>query len=122
MDKVIMFELPVGNVKRASAFYRAAFGWKITPWDGYYGVTTVPEDKNWVPKEKGAINGGMYKRDDKTEAPALIIGVASIDKALAKIKKAGGKIVSGKEEHGEWGYYARVKDSEGNIFALWEEM
>jgi predicted enzyme related to lactoylglutathione lyase len=46
MDKVIMFELPVRNIKRASAFYKTVFGWQIDPWDGAYGVTTVPQDKN----------------------------------------------------------------------------
>jgi predicted enzyme related to lactoylglutathione lyase len=120
MNKVIMFELPVTNVKRASAFYKKAFGWEIYPWNGSYGVVTVPEDRNWVPKEKGAINGEMYRRESKNEKPLLVVLVPSLARALAAAKKAGGKIVLEKEAYGEWGSYARVKDPEGNVFGLWE--
>jgi predicted enzyme related to lactoylglutathione lyase len=122
MNKVIMFELPVANVKRASAFYKKAFGWRIDPWNGSYGVITVPEDKNWVPKEKGAINGEMYKRGSKDEMPMVVVLVPSIARALAAVKDAGGKVVLEREAYGEWGWYARVKDTEGNLFALWEHM
>lgn len=38
------------------------------------------------------------------------------------MKRAGGKVVLEKEDYGEWGWYARVKDTEGNVFGLWEEM
>ena len=122
MNKVIMFELPVTNVKRASAFYKKAFGWQIYPWNGSYGVITVPEDKNWVPKEKGAINGEMYRRSSKEEKAMVVVLVPSMAKALAAVKKAGGKVVLEKEAYGEWGWYARVKDPEGNTFGLWEHM
>lgn len=120
MNKVIMFELPVTNMKRASAFYKKAFGWQIQPWNGSFGVITVPEDKNWMPKEKGAINGEMYRRGAKDERPMVVVQVPSIDKALAAVKQAGGKVVLEKEAYGEWGWYARVKDTEGLVFALWE--
>lgn len=118
--KVIMFELPVTNVKRASAFYKKAFGWQIQPWNGSFGVITVPEDKNWVPREKGAVNGEMYRRGSKDERPMVVVQVPSIDKALAAVKQAGGKIVLEKEAYGKWGWYARVEDTEGLVFALWE--
>lgn len=120
MDKVIMFEVPVTSVKRAGAFYGAAFGWKIQSWDGSFGIITVPEDDNWVPKEKGAINGEMYKRERGDKGPIVVVMVASIARTIAKIKKAGGKVVSEKEPYGDWGFYARVKDTEGNVFGLWE--
>ena len=122
MNKVIMFELPVTNVKRASAFYKEAFGWQIDPWNGSYGVITVPEDKHWVPKERGAINGEMYRRAAKDEKPMVVVLVPSIARALAAVRKAGGKVVLEKEAYGDWGYYARVRDTEGNVFGLWEEM
>jgi predicted enzyme related to lactoylglutathione lyase len=122
MNKVIMFELPVANMKRASAFYKKAFGWRIDPWNGSSGVITVPEDKNWVPKEKGAINGEMYRRASREEKPLVVVGVPSIARALAAVKKAGGRVILEKEAYGDWGFYARVKDTEGNVFGLWEEM
>jgi len=120
MSKVFMFELPVANMKRASAFYKKAFGWKIVPWNGSFGVQTVPEDANWIPKEKGAINGEMFRRSSKAEAPVLVLLVPSINRAIANVVKAGGKVVSEKEAYDEWGWYARVKDPEGVVFGLWE--
>ena len=120
MDKVIMFEVPVANVKRAAAFFKAAFGWKIQSWNGSFGLVTVPEDGNWVPKEKGAINGEMYKREAEDKGPIVVVHVPSIARTIIKLEKAGGKVVSEKEAHGEWGFYARVKDTEGNVFGLWE--
>ena len=122
MNKVIMFELPVNSLKRASEFYKKAFGWQIEPWNGSFGVVTVPEDENWMPKEKGAINGEMYRRESNDDKPMLVILVPSITKTINKLKQAGGKIISEKEAYGEWGWYARVKDTEGNVFGLWEHM
>jgi hypothetical protein len=120
MDKVIMFELPVNNLKRASAFYKKAFGWRIDKWNGSFGVVTALEDKNWVPKEKGAINGEMYRRESKDDRALVVVQVSSIARTLDKLKKAGGKVVSEKEAYGDWGWYTRVKDPEGNLFGLWE--
>jgi len=52
----------------------------------------------------------------------VVVLVPSVDKALASVKQAGGKVVLDKEAYGEWGWYARVKDTEGNVFGLWEHM
>lgn len=120
MDKVIMFELPVEDVERAKKFYKKAFRWEVEPWNGSFGVKTVEEDKNWVPKEKGAINGEMYARESPEDRPCVVVLVDSIARALTRIKTAGGTVVSGKESHEDWGWYARVRDTEGNLFGLWQ--
>jgi predicted enzyme related to lactoylglutathione lyase len=51
-----------------------------------------------------------------------MVTVPSIDKYLEKVKKAGGKVITGKEEAGEWGYWAEIEDTEGNAYELWEDM
>ena len=121
MDKVTDFEIPVDNMKRAQKFLKSVFGWKFEDWDDIAHVETVSMDKNWVPKEKGAINGMLFKREKKTDQPRLVINVNSIAKYLDKVKKAKGKVVTPKQEAGEWGYWAEVMDPEGNIYELWEE-
>ena len=114
--KVIMFELPVTNVKRASAFYQKAFGWQINPWNGSYGVITVPEDKNWVPKVKGAINGEMYRRGSKNEKPRGR-RLRALGRPRPRRREAGGgKGILEKEDYGEWGWYARVQGHRGQRF------
>ena len=122
MEKVTGFEIPADDMKRAQKFLKNVFGWEFEEWEGDYAhIKTVEMDKNWVPKEKGAINGGMYKRETKKDKPMVVVTVPSIDKYLAKVKKAGGKVTAEKEEAGEWGYWAEIEDTEGNGYELWEE-
>jgi predicted enzyme related to lactoylglutathione lyase len=122
MDKVTSFEIPADDMKRATKFLKSAFGWKLEEWhEDYYGVETAETGKNALPKEKGVINGALYKRESKNERPMMVIEVPSITRSLAKVKKANGKVVTDKTEAGEWGYWAEVMDTEGNIYELWEE-
>ena len=47
MDKVVHFEIPVNDIKRAEKFYKSAFGWEINsiPEMKYTLVTTSPVDE-----------------------------------------------------------------------------
>ena len=123
MDKVVHFEIPAVNVKRAEAFYTKVFGWKITPVPGmnYSHATTVPVGKDRMPKEAGAINGGLFKKDKTGLYPVIVIDVRSIDMYITKIKEAKGKVVMPKIAVGDMGFYARIKDTEGNIIGIWED-
>lgn len=121
MDRVTDFEIPVDNLKRAEKFLKSVFGWKFDDWGGGAHAMTVEMDRNFVPKEKGAINGTLYKRHEKNERPALVVTVPSIDKYLSKVKKAKGTVVTGKTDAGEWGWWAEIKDTEGNVYEIWEE-
>jgi predicted enzyme related to lactoylglutathione lyase len=122
MYKAGGFEIPVNNLKRAGKFYETAFGWKVNAHKGnYYHIETVKMDKNWVPWVKGAVNGGMFKRESKNEHMMLVIDVPSIEEALQGVKKAKGKIITAKTPAGDWGWWAQVKDTEKNVFELWED-
>jgi hypothetical protein len=128
MDKVVHFEIPVDDMERAKGFYRSIFGRELSDWpmaDGgvYVGARSVAVgDDGFTPKESGAINGGMVARSGNVPAPIVTMSVASIDEHLKKIEIGGGKIVKGKTEIAGMGYYAYVKDSEGNTIGLWEEI
>ena len=124
MDKVIYFEIPADNVGRAQDFYKNIFGWKIVQVPGmdYYFVTTVETDQNMVPKEPGAINGGMLKRSTPSEQPVIVIQVPSIDEYLKKIPSSGGKVILPKMAVGVFGFYARITDTEENVIGLWETL
>ncbi len=123
MDKVTSFELPADNMKRAQKFFEDVFDWEFETWEknDYAHIKTVEMDKNWVPKEKGAINGGLFKRMKKTDKPLVVVEVDSIDDTLAKVTKAKGKVVTEKQPVEEWGFWAEIMDTEGNIMELWEE-
>ena len=74
------------------------------------------------PKNPGAINGGMLKKDPTGEHPILVIGVDSIDEHVKKIEETGGKIIMPKMSIGQFGFYARISDTEGNIVGIWEAL
>lgn len=122
MDKVVHFEVPADDLERAKNFYQTVFGWQMNSIPGmdYTMVLTAEVDENHMPKEPGAINGGMYKRKEAGEPTTIVVGVSSIDDYLQKVEKAGGKILAPKQTVGDMGFYARVGDTEGNIFGLWE--
>src|SRR5512136_1726925 len=124
-NPITYFEIPVDNVERAKKFYEKIFDWKIEKYDKdgeYWSVmTTEVGDDGWTPKEPGEINGGLVKRDKPNESFLNYITVGSIDKICKIIEKNGGIIIVPKTEMGEWGWWAIFKDTEGNIFGLYEE-
>ncbi|MFH1259206.1 MAG: VOC family protein [Elusimicrobiota bacterium] len=126
IDKVVHFELPVDDIKRARKFYSQIFGWEIEKMPGsdmeYYPVRTVAVNKKFVPKEPGAINGGMMKRNSPGETPVIVINVPDLDKYLTNIEKAGGKIEVPQKQVLGMGLYSRVKDSEGNVIGIWQNL
>ena len=127
MKKVVHFEIPVDDIERAKKFY-SIFDWQMQDWpmpDGsaYVGIRTVDvDDTTFQPKEPGAINGGMVKRDEFIQTPQVTINVPSVDDYVEKVKAAGGKLVKPKQEIPDAGYFAYVNDSEGNLLGLWEEI
>ncbi len=121
MNKVVHFEIPVDDMNRAKKFY-SIFGWQIRDIPGmdYVGLTTADVDENRMPKEPGAINGGMMRRSKEVTAPVVAIHVKSVEDHIKKALAAGGKLITPKSEVGDMGYYAYIADTEGNVIGLWE--
>jgi uncharacterized protein len=122
MDKVVHFEIPYDNKDRVSKFYSEIFGWRLLdiPEMEYTMIYAARTDKNNMVDEKGAINGGMFLRDDIAKQPLVVIGVQSIDETIKKVISAGGKVVTPKQPIPN-GSYARVADCEGNVIGLADE-
>lgn len=122
MDSVVHFEIPIDDAKRASKFYKSAFGWSMQQFGPmeYWTVQTTEVDENRTPKNPGSINGGMGKRGGPLKVPVVTIAVKDIDASLAKIKKLGGKTVQKKQPVADMGFTAYFKDSEGNVVGLWQ--
>ena len=124
-NPITHFEIPADNVERAKRFYEKIFDWKIEKYDKggdyWFVMTTEVGDDELTPKEPGAINGGLVKRDKPNEPFLNYITVDSIDKICKIIEKNGGTIVVPKTKMGEWGWWATFTDTEGNIFGLYEE-
>ena len=122
MGKVVHFEIPADDLSRAKKFYSTVFGWRMSemPQMEYVMVGTTESDENGMPRQPGAINGGMLKRQDPVRYPVVTIDVESIDDALARVKKNGGQVVREKLPVGDMGVAAYFRDSEGNVIGLWQ--
>jgi uncharacterized protein len=126
MSKVVHFEIPADDLDRAKSFYGSVFGWELQtmPMDGgeYTSVrTTDVDEETQLPTEPGAINGGMFVRNESTvTTPVITIDVDGIDDALKQIEAEGGSTVTPRTAIPGMGAFAYFKDPEGNVMGLWE--
>jgi predicted enzyme related to lactoylglutathione lyase len=112
---IIWFEIPADKPARAQKFYSRLFGWKITPFPGameYWHIDTGGGDET--------PDGGMLARQYAGQPITNYVNVPSVTRAMAKVKKLGGKICKAKTAVPKMGYFAVCADTEGNSFALWE--
>ena len=116
MLRVIHFEICADNPERAAKFYEDAFGWKVRKWEGPvdYWLTVTGD-----PSELG-INGAIKHRGDSTQPVICGIHVPSADEYIQRVLAAGGSVVTPKIEIRGVGFSACCRDSEGNMFQLFE--
>lgn len=125
MHPVVHFEIPADEPARAKAFYEAAFGWSIQgmPGMGYHFLFTTPIDEaTRMPRETGAINGGMLQRHPIVATPVITIQVADMGAAVQKLTAAGGTMLGEPHTVGSAGIAGYFKDSEGNTMGLWQPL
>ena len=122
MNKVVHFEIPFDDKERAMKFYGEIFGWSLTdmPQMNYVMAESAEAGESGVPKEPGAINGGLFQRPKEAPHPTIYLAVASIDATLKKVAGGGGKVVTPKTPIPGMGAFARVTDTEGNVIGLFE--
>jgi predicted enzyme related to lactoylglutathione lyase len=117
MPRVVHFEWPADDPKRAVTFYKEVFGWKIENYGGpmdYWLITTGPEN------EPG-IDGAIACRGEMVTGGTLTtIDVSSVDEYIRKITVAGGKVIRPKTPIPGIGYHAYCQDTEGTIFGIME--
>jgi len=125
MRKVVHFEIPADDLDRAKNFYGSVFGWKLEtvpmPEGEYTTIyTTAVDEQTQLPAEPGAINGGMFQRDERLTSPVITIDVDGIDEALKQVETEGGSTVTPRTAIPGMGAFAYFKDPEGNLLGLWE--
>jgi predicted enzyme related to lactoylglutathione lyase len=126
MDGVSLFNIPVDNMARAKEFFSKTFGWVFmaTGMDGdHHFATTVPTDENGLPSEPGGINGGILQRGAyKQQVTSIFIKVSSIEDSIKEVIKNGGRLLMDKVPIADFAYMAQIKDTEGNLISLWEDI
>ena len=88
-NPVNWFHISVKDVEHVAKFYGEAFDWKIKP---------GPDGMAFADTGKGGIPGGIAGIMDGSDKPSvhIYIGTDSIEKQLARIERAGGKVAHGK--------------------------
>ena len=129
MDHTIVhFEIPADQPERAAKFYGELFGWDIKRWESsadqrdsfeYWLVNTVPTDAQGRPTRPG-VNGGLMRRMMPGQAPVNYVAVESVDEFVRKAEGLGAKAVVPKMPVPGMGWFAQLTDTEGNLFAIWE--
>lgn len=106
-------DIPADDLGRATAFYRAVFGWDAQEMPGFEGYPM------WQAPNKIS-GGGFGPRDDKLRVPRSYVEVDSIDDALATVVAQGGRVVMEKSEISPTSWWAVFEDTEGNELGLYE--
>jgi predicted enzyme related to lactoylglutathione lyase len=116
------YEIPASDPERAAHFYRQVFGWRVEPlaWERpYFKIrgSAVPSELG-----KEGIDGGIAEAGGGLEHPLLIIHIedADLQSVLEKITAAGGSVDLPVTRVGTMGWWARFRDSEGNLLGLWQ--
>ena len=92
MNRIVHFEIPADDTKRAIKFYQDVFGWTIKTWDNpqmeYHMAMTGP-------KEEPGIDGAIMPRMEMVRHMVNTIQVEDITTTLKKITTGGGKGLKG---------------------------
>jgi uncharacterized protein len=113
--QITHIEFPADDVERAKRFYGELFGWQfgeISGYDGYFMFNTGPTD---------AIGGAIGKRNESVpESVRMYVETDSIDELLPRVPEMGGTVVIEKTDIPGQGWYAVIRDPEGNELGLYE--
>lgn len=111
---ITWFEIPSKDLDRATRFYEDVLGVKLKP------DAMGPTMKFSIfPADKGQPTGCVMHADGyrpSGEGTTVYLSLRDdLSKPLAKVEKAGGKVLQGKTALPEnMGFYAQFLDSEGN--------
>jgi uncharacterized protein len=118
-NPIVWFEIPVSDMQRAIKFYEAAFDVRLEPME----VNGMHLAFFKMEREVYGSGGALIHSppiEPSHQGTTVYFRVASIDPALEKIVKAGGKTLIGRRSIGQYGFIAQFEDTEGNRVALHE--
>jgi len=124
--------IPYEDPVRVRKFYLAAFGWdifKLPPGvlgnnaddvNPNYWCATGPNTVVWEGIVPGFCNAGLFHRASAKDKPHVLMECDSIEKYTRKIEEKGGKVLSGRDDTGDWANVALCEDPAGNRILLWQ--
>lgn len=116
-NAISWFAIPVADLERARAFYSTMLDITMPDVVTPSGTCAVfPQMESGV---AGSLNPFMgFKPTADSGVTIWLDAGPDLQVALDRVETAGGKILSGKEEIGEYGFMAMILDTEGNRIGL----
>jgi predicted enzyme related to lactoylglutathione lyase len=116
-DAVTWFEIPAADLSRAARFYETVLAAELKR------ETMGPQQMALFPCREDGVGGCLTAGDGNRPAGhgnlVYLNAGASLDAALDRVRKAGGKVTTDKTALPEgMGYFAHIVDSEGNRVGL----
>lgn len=116
-NAISWFDIPTLDFERALKFYNTVLGVPLRE-DVFMGQKLA-----YFPMEqKGEVGGDLLppsKHNKPSRTGTLVyFSVDNIDDVLARVEKAGGKIIEHKYPLGIPGFKAVIEDTEGNVVGL----
>jgi predicted enzyme related to lactoylglutathione lyase len=113
------FDIAVADIARATRFYETLLAVQLRPAEELRGtkITIFPHDR-----DGGA--GGCLRQSGTPGTGSTMIYLdvnGQLDACIARVGKAGGALLVPKTDIGPAGFFAVIRDSEGNAVGLHSE-
>jgi uncharacterized protein len=114
-NAVTQFEIYAEEPAKLADFYRSLFGWQLDKASGldYWRIQTTPSDGP-------SFNRGLLHCPVPGPRSSVhYVHVASVDEAMAQVRRLGGSVLREKTAVPKTAWYAVAEDPEGNIYSAW---
>jgi predicted enzyme related to lactoylglutathione lyase len=106
-------EIPSSNPDQTKDFFREVFGWEFKPFGKGYLLFN---------NHKGIMVGiRQVEKVNSGDTTVFHVNVTGIDEVLNKAKTQGGSVFKEKTIIPAMGWYALLKDPQGNIIGLYQK-
>ncbi|WP_371168571.1 VOC family protein [Aliiroseovarius sp. 2305UL8-7] len=114
---VVWAEIPVSDIRKATAFYNAAFDWSME-----VDTTSGPEPMALLGGRMDTVGGNLYEGDvaEDGRGPRVHIAIdIKLEDAAKRWENAGGKVITEPVEIPP-GRFVFATDPDGNTLGLFE--
>lgn len=112
-DLIAHVEIPSTNLNKTTDFFMRLFQWDFKPFGMGYLLYNSHKGTTVGLRKVDSIKSG--------DTTTFHINVKEIESVLEKTKEIGGQVFRGKTIIPAMGYYALVKDPDGNIIGLYQK-
>ena len=111
------FEIPVNDIDRAATFYETVFGVKLQRMDMGEERLAMFEHTGEAYGTGGTLVQGSPS-DPSVNGTTVYFTAPDMEDMLERVKANGGEVIHPITSLGEHGWYAFIKDTEGNKIGL----